>query len=62
MAPDPDTCQHRWHIKPANGPWSEGYCRRCHERKLFSNSALEASAFTNLSGKRGRPKKEEKEL
>lgn len=61
MVTDTVTCIHYWRISRANGPWSQGVCHRCGARKEFSNSAPEASAFTNAAGKRGRPKKEKDE-
>ena len=31
-------CTHHWVIESANGPLSEGVCRRCGERREFTNS------------------------
>lgn len=30
-------CTHHWLIEPANGPESMGQCRRCGEKRSFSN-------------------------
>ena len=35
------TCCHHWDIQPANGPTSEGVCRRCKEKRTFLNSVAE---------------------
>ncbi len=31
-------CVHHWIIKRANGPTSEGRCKRCGEKKAFVNT------------------------
>ena len=31
-------CQHHWIIEPANGRYSRGECRHCHEVRAFENS------------------------
>ena len=31
-------CVHHWIIDSANGPTSEGRCKKCHVTKLFANS------------------------
>ena len=34
-------CLHHWVIEPANGRYSRGVCRKCHEAKAFENSIYE---------------------
>ena len=31
-------CRHHWVIEPANGRFSRGECRNCHEVRSFENS------------------------
>ena len=31
-------CRHHWVIEPANGRYSQGTCRNCHEVRSFENS------------------------
>ena len=31
-------CRHHWVIEPANGRYSRGECRNCHEARTFENS------------------------
>ena len=31
-------CRHHWVIEPANGRYSSGECRLCHEVRSFENS------------------------
>lgn len=31
-------CRHHWVIEPANGRFSQGECRNCHEVRSFENS------------------------
>ena len=31
-------CRHHWIIEPANGRYSRGECRNCHEVRSFENS------------------------
>ena len=33
-----NACPHFWDIEAANGPSSQGICRRCGERKEFLNA------------------------
>ena len=35
---EPPDCRHHWVIEPANGRYSTGECRKCHEVKAFENS------------------------
>lgn len=37
-------CVHHWLIAPPEGPTSEGVCRKCGERREFSNH-VKASAW-----------------
>ena len=39
-------CAHHWVIDRANGPMSEGVCRRCGEKREFTNSAEPTSIWT----------------
>ena len=34
-------CRHHWVIEPANGRYSRGECRNCHEERAFENSIYE---------------------
>ena len=34
----PEQCVHHWLIKPAEGPISEGTCKKCGELREFKNS------------------------
>ena len=34
-------CVHHWIIKQADGPTSEGRCKRCGERKAFANTVID---------------------
>ncbi len=36
-------CRHHWVIEPANGRYSRGECRNCHEVKSFLNSLYEGT-------------------
>lgn len=36
-------CRHHWVIEPANGRYSRGECRKCHETKAFENSVRDPS-------------------
>ena len=40
---DAPVCCHHWVIEPANGRYSRGECRNCHEIKSFENSIHEGS-------------------
>ena len=40
---DAPVCCHHWVIEPANGRYSQGECRNCHEVKSFENSIYEGS-------------------
>lgn len=35
---DAPVCRHHWVIEPANGRYSRGECRNCHEVRSFENS------------------------
>lgn len=34
-------CRHHWVIEPANGPTSQGECRKCGRQKTFQNIVSE---------------------
>ncbi len=34
-------CPHHWVIEPADGPTSEGVCRKCAEVKTFANYVVQ---------------------
>ena len=36
-------CRHHWVIEPANGRFSRGECRNCHEVRSFENSIYSSS-------------------
>ena len=42
-------CVHHWVIKPANGPVSEGRCKRCKVTRDFSNSVWADSQHITLA-------------
>ena len=35
---DAPVCRHHWVIEPANGRYSRGECRNCHQIRTFENS------------------------
>jgi hypothetical protein len=47
---------HTWRIAIANGPSSEGVCKRCCEKRLFDNSINGAYDFASAYNKRRRKK------
>ena len=44
-------CAHHWVIAASNGPTSEGVCKRCGERREFTNSAELTSTWANYHPK-----------
>jgi len=42
-------CVHHWVIEPANGPVSEGRCKRCEVTRDFSNSVWADSQHITLA-------------
>ena len=42
-------CVHHWVIEPANGPVSEGRCKRCKVTKDFENSVFTDTKHINLT-------------
>ena len=40
------SCAHHWQIAAADGPTSEGGCRRCGQQKQFMNSGEPRSPWT----------------
>ena len=43
-------CAHHWVIDVPNGPLSEGECKRCGEKREFTNSA-EPTAMWNIASR-----------
>jgi len=42
-------CVHHWVIKPAQGPLSEGRCKRCKLTRDFENSVFTDTKHINLT-------------
>ena len=42
-------CVHHWVIEPANGPVSEGRCKRCKVTRDFENSVFTDTKHINLT-------------
>mgnify|MGYP001608228462 CR=1 FL=1 len=50
-----ESCQHFWLIGSAHGETSEGFCKFCHEKRLFLNSVdLGRNLIPRASWGRGR--------
>ena len=52
-----ETCAHHWILQTANGPTSEGTCKRCHLTREFANY-LDSNAYKSKHGFQQRKRKE----
>lgn len=44
-----ENCVHHWMLETPDGPMSEGTCKKCGEKKEFSNSLYTGNWHTNNS-------------